>query len=101
MLLNKDHCSKIITHINYNMISFSSPPACYKVLTDLWEIKVLFNSGLQTINTAADSFPVADAFWLMKLEPEETQFGFDVLNSLRAWLLEGGKNNLLFVLWAN
>lgn len=27
----------------------------------------------------------------MKLEPEEMQFGFDVLNSLRAWLLEGGK----------
>lgn len=32
----------------------------------------------------------------MKLEPEEMQFGFDVLNSLWVW-----KNNLLFVLWAN
>lgn len=46
MLLNKDHSSKINTHINYNMISFSSPPACYKALTDLWESEVLFNSGL-------------------------------------------------------
>lgn len=73
------------------MISFSSPPTYYKVLTELWESEVLFNPGLQTINTAADSFPVADAFWLMKLEPEEMQFGFDVSNSLRAWLLEGGK----------
>lgn len=73
------------------MISFSSPPTYYKVLTELWESEVLFNAGLQTINTAADSFPVADAFWLMKLEPEEMQFGFDVSNSLRAWLLEGGK----------
>lgn len=84
MLLNKEHSSKIITHINYNMISFSSPPACYEVLTELRESKVLFNSGLQTINTAADSFPVADAFWLMKLKPEEMQFGFDVLKSLQA-----------------
>lgn len=50
---------------------------------------MIFNSGLQTINTAADSFPEEDSFWLMKLKPEEIQFGFDVLNSLRAWLLEG------------
>lgn len=62
------------------MISFSSPPARYKVLTELWESEVLFNCGLQTINTAADSFPVADAFCLTKLEPEEIQFGFDLIS---------------------
>lgn len=80
-LLNKDHSSKIITHINYNVF-FPSPLACYRLLTELRGSEVTFNSGLQTINTAADSFPVADAFWLMKLEPEEMQFGFDVSNGL-------------------
>lgn len=72
---------------------FLPPPflLATKVVAELWESEVLFNSGLQTINTAADPFPVADAFRLTKLEPEEMQFGsFDVLNGLRAWLLEGG-----------
>lgn len=32
---NEDHSSKTITRINYNVISFSSPPACSKVLTEL------------------------------------------------------------------
>lgn len=96
-LLKKDHSSKIITHINYN-IFFPSPLACYGVLTELWESEVIFNSGLQTINTAADSFPVADAFWLMKLESEETQFGFDVSNALWVWL-PGRGNKITFYLY--